>query len=544
MIQRSESTSHRTQMLWLLPLLLLSVYGNSTEWQSALGQLSQRSSAFRSQRDISANVSISQVTMGCVSLSKAFFQEDGYVTELLQDIQQTLVAGLQTLVVDLYWNEGLRKFQLCPVPFANDPDYFTNTTVTYYEQDGTSVKCQVGLSLNVLLNAVEEYLMASDTNLNGNIVALLFNLHSIGMGRPYDDSLIGNVNDTLSVVASNTFGPKLYTPDLLRNDRAAGVTVSSIGPDSNGYPPLQYFLFEEKRRILGAVWQNNLPSNTSYDLNSDSSTIFNSSYFKSFSPFEDVTISNFTKQAMSSWRFMYDSQDEWFTVDTLAEAVHNGYSPLLNHSAPDSNDFLTLYNVSLWSWAPNQPLAEADARQLASETDSSLSQAAFRCAVLNHEAQWVVSNCYDGYLIACQGLELFDWQITNTSYSYFDASDACAQLEGNYTFGVPHTALEQRFLTDSMVQQNLNDSIWIDMNSVAVSDCWVSGGPYASCPYQKVSSPRNFAHMIAPASAVVLILILMMFLLRFRKVPVQKNRKQWRRIEREKTEGEFEGVPS
>jgi hypothetical protein len=502
--------------------------------------LTNRTTAIRSQRDVSTNVTIDQISTGGISLTSVLFKDRGYTTSALEDMVMMLAAGAQTLVVDLYWNESLRKFQICPVPFDNNFEDFVNSTVRYFEQDNISYLCEVGLSIDVFLEAVMVYVQETDTTLNGNLIVLLFNLYSIGMDRIYDASLIGTSNDTLSGVLQSGSGSKLYTPTLLSSDKTYGIIEPK---NERGYPGLGYFLFQEKKRVIGATWEKQLAANTTYNLTNDQGTLFNSTFFHSFTPLDETSLLNFTSRKLASWRFAYDSDSDEFTTESLADVVLEGYSPIVSHSI-STDELTSLLNSSLWSWAPNEPLTEEIARANAAESGDSLVQAAFRCAAINQEGKWEVANCYDMKVIACRGEKDFDWVLSKQSDTYFNSDDKCSDIEGNYTFSVPKTSLEQKYLRDYIKNKEVNGTVWIDMNSIAISNCWVTGGPYASCPYQKISSHRNFVSMLTPATMMTLLLLVFIFLLRFRKVPVQKNRKHWRRIEREKSEGEYEGVPS
>lgn len=531
----------RLLLLLLLPWCI-DGFSSTMTWGSSGQQnvTTQRTVAIRSQRDISANITIDQLSSRGFSLSTVLFDQYGYTTPGIQALYDVLTYGAETVVVDLYWNEGLNKFQLCPVAFDNSVDDFLNSTVRYFEDNGKTYKCEVGLSLNTLFEAIAAYLTASDTNLNGNLITLLFNIFQIGEALTYTPSLVGTRNDTLSSVLSAYFGNKLYTPTLLQVDRDNGVTGSS-----EGYPMLGYFLFQEKKRILGANWRTELASNSTYNIDADSVTVFSPSYFNSFTSLDMTSLSNFTSRELIPWRYSFDSEANPFTNTSMTIVVNQGYSPLLNHSVTDLTEMNALFNASLWSWASSEPLNEGAAREQSSNNGDILLKEAFRCAVLDENSRWSVANCYDTHYSACRSEDGdFDWTITDTQNTYFHSGDACSLLEGNYTFDVPKTALEQTFLSQLMTSKNTNGSIWIDMNSIAIADCWVTGGPYAGCPYQKADSLRNFAQMMTTAAVIILVFIMIIFVLRFRKVPVLKNRKHWRHIEKEKTEGESEGVPS
>ncbi|CEP21010.1 MTC6 [Cyberlindnera jadinii] len=504
------------------------------------GNSARQRIALRSQRDVSANVTIDQVSTRGVSLSSVIFEEYGYTSDALVQLYTLLDSGIHSVVADLYWNEGLRRFQLCPVPFDNILWQFENSTVRYFEEGTSSYQCEVGLGLEDLIYAVSEYLDESNTNLKADIMVMIFNIISIGSGRQYDASLQGSPNNTIANTASYFFGSKLFTPSLLENQD----TLDSTSNNPNGYPTLQDFLFNQLHRVLTVTWKRSLPTNTTYNLSSDNGVVFNSSYFNSFTPLQNVYMDNVTERATVPWRFSFDSDEDEFTASSMNSVVLEGYSPILDHDSGNVNQTIALFNQSLWSWDVNEPKSPSVAKATDDSSDNSFSKDAYRCAVIGSDGLWRVANCYSDHRGACRGSNEFDWRTTRNVGSYFNMDDMCNNIEGDYTFSVPETSLQQKYLANYISSQNISATVWINMNSIAVEDCWITGGPYANCPYQRVQSKRNFARMIVPASVAAAFVIAMMLLMRFRKVPIQKNRKRWRHIEREKTEGEYDGVPS
>lgn len=99
--------------------------------------------------------------------------------------------------------------------------------------------------------------------------------------------------------------------------------------------------------------------------------------------------------------------------------------------------------------------------------------------------RWVASDCSQHYYAACQApKQPYNWTITTYPISYSYASQACP---GSYYFAVPRTALENSYLTQAM-RDNHRDydghGVWVNMNSLDFEDCWVTGGPNATCPYR------------------------------------------------------------
>ena len=61
-------------------------------------------------------------------------------------------------------------------------------------------------------------------------------------------------------------------------------------------------------------------------------------------------------------------------------------------------------------------------------------------------------------------------------------------------------------------QENVNYPIWIDLNDITVENCFVSGGPYAQCPYQETVTTDKFVRMIAPSFVVAMVVLVLIFI--------------------------------
>lgn len=176
----------------------------------------------------------------------------------------------------------------------------------------------------------------------------------------------------------------------------------------------------------------------------------------------------------------------------------------------------------------------------------------FRCAILKEDG-WHARSCYLPYNVACKiekGSDDSDssdsstyWKITENRYDYFAAENACKQEFEGYKFSVPNTAAEQNLLLSNS-DYNSTKGCFIDMNSVSSSGCWVSGGAQAKCTYQKYISNHIFVQMITPSSIIALLLLVAIISLHFDRVPIQKNRKYWKKVLNEKLQNDYDGVPS
>ena len=133
--------------------------------------------------------------------------------------------------------------------------------------------------------------------------------------------------------------------------------------------------------------------------------------------------------------------------------------------------------ATIWSWAPGEP----------KNSSSDVSNSLFRCATSNIDlgGRWVVNDCSQKYYSACRAAnQPYNWTITTYPVSYSYASQTCPS---NYSFGAPRTALENSYLTQAIRDSHRDydgHGVWVDFNSLNYQDCWVSGGPNATCPYK------------------------------------------------------------
>lgn len=536
-----------------LVLLLLQTVSADDWWSIS----ETRANGLRSQRDVSFNVTIEQITTVGVNLAQVVFNDYGYTQDSYKYITELLDSQIQTLVLDLYWNEKLMKFQLCPNTFPNTTSDFKNSAITQFD-DG--IICEIGLSVSSLITTIENFISLTNTNLLTNILTLVINIYEINNDDDpvfYDSSIVGSNNDTLSVILNNIIGDTLFTPDYLDLTRVIGLGYNATTGETDdvyGYPELYTFLFAEEFRLVPIIWKNFLSTNSTYYTYSNPNELLftQQSINAQFDSTKHITLlsNDYYERASQPWRYVYDSDDDPYTADTIHTVINYGYSPIINHSLSSFDDVPTLLNYSLWSWGWNQPMNETVSKTVDSDEDGGSDSIldsinAYRCAAMNIEGIFSVQNCYEEFQIVCRNSSNpYGWILNKNNGTYFQASDD--RCSDDWEFSVPKDAIQQQSLTNYLTNVGLttNDYVWIDMNSIAVSDCWVTGGTYATCPYSKMDSSRHFVSMITPAAVFCFSVLAGMFLLRFRTVPVQDNRKHWRKLINQFTENEKEGVPS
>jgi hypothetical protein len=79
----------------------------------------------------------------------------------------------------------------------------------------------------------------------------------------------------------------------------------------------------------------------------------------------------------------------------------------------------------------------------------------------------------------------------------------------------------------------------IDFNSINVRECWVTGGPNATCPYIVVVDPQRT--ILVPTIAAIIVLIVMALTL---FVKIAGNHKTRKRRRKGGDSFAYEGVPS
>lgn len=578
--------------------------------------------AQRSQRDVAKYMLIDQVTGMGVSLNTLLFDKEGYTLDALNEVSTLLNVGVQTLMVNLYWNEFTQKWQLCPAPFpANITDDITSTKELHWE--GKTYECQASLTADLLVQVINAYLAETNTNIKVNMLQLLFHLKSIRIDppkknmtstetkeyissfQPTDQSFIRLNNETLNETISS-FGASLFTPSDLSSYRSSAYKER----DNNGFynetkqsfPNLNTFLLLDYKRMMTSVIANDLvKSRYTYNITSsdkrklfiegsgldatiaslsDPDTVLKCSELihnnqNSIQVYNDMSLKE-------HFRIVVDNNSTSFNNVTFSEFVRCGFSPILNASyynvyddEEDTNDLDgslgdiidNFIPLSFWSWAENQ-LVEPDRGLNMSDTTESEGEdndnsndadlvkrdleyddthTAYKCVVLDDNG-WKVSDCYSKQPVACQKYgSPNNWYIdVKNKQAYFTAykPESCPDT---YYFGTPLLSIEMLALMNYIERKNISYPVWIDVNDITVPDCFVTGGPYATCPYQETVTKLKLVGLIAPSFIVAVVILALIFCEKlFRTNPIQTNRKRhWKKVINEYVQKyDYEGVPS
>lgn len=459
--------------------------------------------------------------------------------------------------------------------------------------------CSENLDVSVLIDVLNSYFQGTTANLNVYLQFVIFNLHAAATTSTPDQpasavsgSELPVTSERLGRLLDNNLGNYIYGPDQLASERSDvqnswfrvthgyepikeyfTIHEDSTGRQSSpdGWPCSKYVQLGKERRAFFGYGEID-PQLGEYDLSSDN-VMFPPSYLTDF---KNVTVAtdggledsclydpnaSQVSQANSSWaqstRIPVPSNAAT-GLGNLSATTTNltacGISPLLNNTifgkTADSN--IDPYrNISLstsWAWAAGQPADSASDNEV---------DPAQRCAVidLSTGGHWQAIGCSSTRRVACRVSDLpFTWHLTTSRTSYKDASGACPN---DTSFSIPRTGLENtylyRYLLSQDQQSGVNNSVdsgssnpdmrqvWLDLNSLDIASCWVSGGADADCPY--ATDPQQLEKrtvLVATIWGIVICVVAALTLF----VKCNANRQNSRRGKRVIEGWEYEGVPS
>lgn len=491
-----------------------------------------------------------------------------------------------THTVDLTWKG---KSYRCE-PGLSPADLMTTINL-YLRLTNTNLEANIVMVL-LNLKSIFSDKSATRTNYTSNSTSVLG--VSIPSGYNSTDFAYLQVGNNSLAQSVSRLGSYLFTPSDLSNSAGSGVFGNYTDYYKSAYPTQYSFLFTLFKRTMVQVLKNEVQSSQlGYNISAaDNQTIFYPDVLD-FEPTpvkassvnlvdtcialhesSDYNISVFSEIVGSSFfRTVVDDDETPFTNTLLRQWVECGYSPIINSSyskyqndlSEEANDTSQELSAVMsgfvpnqyWSWAENQPDSSEEnstrldhdwRRRNGSDAYQSLSdsQFAYNCVAMTLGG-WAVKNCYDEYRVACQNQSNpFDWSLLLdiTSYLSLKNDDWCPD---NYTLAVPHLSVEHRALLNFLHSNSILAPVWIDLNDITISGCYVTGGPYAECPYKRIVTTRNLIKRIAPSVVVSVVIIILIFWERFfLLIPIHTNRKRYwkRKITLYNKEYEYEGVPS
>ncbi|CCE78061.1 Piso0_000674 [Millerozyma farinosa CBS 7064] len=550
--------------------------------------------AMRAQRDVAKSVSITQLTNLGITSSGSIFEKEGYTTSALGTLLTALAVGIRTVYIDLYWNEFTREWQLCPAPFPSNASS-NSLSVQEVTWKGRKHNCEGAMTVQSLMTTFVNYFESTNTNLEVNLMTMLLRLNSISVSdvsmsntsasaNIYKNPPIKNLGNSTLDECISPISKYLYKPtNMQESSTSGGVSTKTSVSDfynrtSGDFPTLDTFMLQDYNRIIASVVENNLKeSKNSYNISAnDKKKIFlssenfdseiasssNSSVLSSCQVLLEDTKSNNSDSFIdiaeeTRFRYIIDNDQNSFTNETLRDFLRCGYSPILNassyvtHGDKRTGTFSAIVNnflpQSLWLWNPNDLTGENSVLLGYLSENSTDKHIAFRCVALSQDGG-IIKNCYDKYHYACKNEEIpLNWKVDDKNQlAYLDATDEDACPKG-YSLGTPSSSNELLSLMNYLHSENIDFPVWIDLNDITVNDCFVTGGPYATCPYQKTVSTGKLVGLIAPSFVVCVVILFLLVLEKFFRVnPIQTNRKRyWRkRINEYYKVHNYEGVPS
>lgn len=459
--------------------------------------------------------------------------------------------------------------------------------------------CSQDLDVSALVDVLRGYFENTTSHLSVYLEFIIFNLHAAaGVSAPdqpaatVSGSELPEDSERLGRLLDGSLGDYIYGPDQLEYERSNlnnswyrvvhgyepiteyfTINENSMGQQStpDGWPCSKYVQLARARRVFFGYGEVD-PQLGAYDLASDN-VLFAPSYLTHFVNVSSATNGSLgdgclydpkayqVSQVNSSWAQSTSiptpsTADETASLGGISNMVTNltacGLSPLLNDTlfgvtaGTDVDPYRNISLSSSWAWAAGQP-ADSDS--------GSADDPRERCAVidLSTGGHWQAIGCSETRRAICrvQGLP-FTWRLSTERPSYADASKVCPE---NTSFSVPRTGLENTYLYRYLLslQSGTNNSVdpgsadpdmrqvWLDLNSLDIASCWVSGGPDASCPY--ASNPQQLERrtvLVATIWAVVICVVAALTLF----VKCNANRRNSRRGKRIIQGWEYEGVPS
>lgn len=445
-----------------------------------------------SQSYIGFNSSISQLSWLGVNATSSIFEHTGYTSDAVEHIQGVFnVTNFNLLYFDLYWNRPQAGWQLCPGVSPNK-----------------DVKCQNNLTLEVMLEAIDNITKKGPDKL----VLLMFNLQEY------------RGNDTSFAVTLNLTHALADKLDRVLFDQFQATTLYD-------------FLYSNNKRTLPMIFQNTAASGDQ----SLSSYAYNITY-------QDPagTVSQTNLSSTSNWNFKSSSSSDLHEIQRF---LVDGDSVILNtnHSMFHHFDNLTwLWNLDLTASSETHAPDPAIPLQILNASNAENGGKSFRCAVI-YESGLFVENCYQAHFVACQSkLNNGTWVIDMKRRNYFDARLACGDDldDTRYTLGMPKQPRQLVTLIQSINSLAVKEPVWVDLNCIFAQDCWIYGGPDAFCPFKNPEQNKKFIRMLSPIAIFIIFIFSLIMVSNSHKVPIQKNRKYWKKLISDYAEEEYEGVPA
>lgn len=531
-------------------LEVYNITSGSPDWPAESLQVQN---GMRTQRDIMQDIPIDQVPMIGVNLGKVLFnnmtgKSNSTYDEvrILKIFYSLMSSHVQVFVLDLEYRDEAWYVQETPILFSK----LLTVVSTYLDQTNSALFADI---VTFLINFRTSHGPSQMNHNSQDHITFETNVSSKGITEKMDivtlqglnSSTVQKQSNNLTYIMDTFLGSNyIYTPADLELNRGAGLTSTIDNFDTRrGWPTLSTFLFQLEKRILFMELSN------SAERGLDTNYVFPQSVYHydqgNSTLMCPTTLQEFDNITNISWKYL----ETEFTAPEVYEYWSCGSNPILANSFDVNNitKILPIFNSTvLWSWKYNEPRNTYKMGKLQRED-----QEAYNCAVLTYQPNnwsisWEVANCYSAYQGLCGNEnEPFKWYVTDRQYTFFDLESYTGnKCPDHYKFGLPKTPLEERalalYLNDNPLYKN---RLWIELNAITTPDCWVTGGPFVNCPYERVVSTRSFIGYLVPISICAFLLMVNVLYLGLIRIPIYDNRKNWRKVIAKATQLETEGVP-
>lgn len=448
--------------------------------------------------------------------------------------------------------------------------------------------CTPTMTISTITTLLLDYIQKTQNTLEAQMLYVILNLHAAASASSptespltVPESSLPTPSELVSTFFDASMSAFIYTPTNLRGDRAnlntswyavareyqpfpryytTVVNPNGIHSTPDGWPSESYVEILKARRLL-LGWGSVDTQMQGYNFVGDAGTIFPSGELYN-SRFINGTSSNDLHGTCffdANVTALVHTNSSW-AVSSVAVPSTGSSEPLLNLSSnltqcgissiidktlfnTTANENVTAYQEAaygaVWSWAPGEP-------QNNSLGSNGKNDNLFRCAIIdpNFNGRWRVDDCSSHYYAACRvASQPYMWQVTTYPVTYSSASDACP---GNSTFAVPRTSLENTYLHSVLLDSRNPDAkntigdrgVWLNLNSLDVQDCWVSGGSNATCPYYLPDTSVQRRTVLVPLIAGIIVMVITALTL---SVKCNANRRSSRRRRRGDAGWDYEG---
>lgn len=428
--------------------------------------------------------------------------------------------------------------------------------------------CTPALNLAFMTALLLDYLQMTQNTLEAHLLYLTLNIHAAGSASsPVPPAeVLPAPSISLATLFREELSNLLYTPSMLNTDRTdlnsswysvpavqqplASYYTTNVDRDSfystpDGWPSESYVQNSQGIRLLVGLGSID-PQMRDYDTTDDQEFIFQPGDLESIPKLRatssgdvidgckpDLKIDSFLS-LNASWAISGDIADfdypeaQEAPLEPLLNLTSNlascGISPILNttiqNATADTN--ISVYqNIpysAIWSWASGEPR-------------NSSNGSSFRCAALDPSlnGEWHVDDCSGHKNVACRSDRPFDWRLSKSPVPFTSADSACP--EGT-RFDVPRTGIENRYLLAAAADRSDRDerSVWLNLNSIEVEACWVTG-VNATCPYYQSDVEIQRRAVLVPSIGALIVLVITALTLFVKCNSNRRNSKRKRRGE-------------